>query len=349
MILLARTVTGGGTQGAGSAHSYGSTPTGAYTRRLASPLPSELSFLSPPGEIADWRLIVLCDVAGAAGVFDELPGTAPAVARRLGLEAHGVRVVLDGLAALGVVQRRDDDAYAPGPGTPDPDTLATIRHHARSLRRWAMTVDHRMRGELGGDPIGMADPESFHDSLAASARKSAPQVVDACLVRFPDATTVLDLGGLHGEYSLEFSRRGLKATMQDQPRMVEVARRRGRLEAAGVELFEGDFFETVPDGPFDLAFCTGITHTFGAEGNVALFGNVRKVLAPGGGVAVVTFVRNRNPIAALFAVQMLLNEHGGDTHAEAEYREWLAGAGFTVDDGVVDLAGVAGRSALFAT
>ncbi|MFP5318500.1 MAG: class I SAM-dependent DNA methyltransferase [Acidimicrobiia bacterium] len=288
-------------------------------------------------------------MAGAAGVFEELPGTAPAVARRLGLDANGVRVVLDGLAALGVVERRDDGAYAAGPGTPDTGALATIRHHARSLRRWAMTVDHRMRGELGGDPIGMADPESFHDSLAASARKSAPEVVDACLARFPEATTVLDLGGLHGEYSLEFTRRGLEATMQDRPRMVEVARKRGRLEGAGVELFEGDFFETVPDGPFDLAFCSGITHTFGAEGNLALFANVRKVLAPGGGVAVVTFVRNRNPVASLFAVQMLLNENGGDTHTEAEYREWLAAAGFTVDDGVVDLVDASGRSVLFAT
>lgn len=312
-------------------------------------LPSDLSFLSPPGEIADWRLVVLCDVAGAGGVFDELPGTAAAIARRLGLDPHGVRVVLDALAALDVVEHREDGAYGPGPGAPDDATLATIRHHARALRRWAMTVDHRMRGELGGDPIGMADPDTFHDSLAASASRAAPEVVDACLARFPDARSVLDLGGLHGEYSLEFARRGLRATMQDQPRMVEVARKRGRLEAAGVELFEGDFFESVPEGPFDLAFCSGITHTFGAEGNLALFGNVRKVVAPGGGVAVVTFLRERSPVAALFAVQMLLNENGGDTHAEAEYREWLQSAGFTVDAEVVDLATVAGRSALFGT
>ncbi|HEX6595834.1 MAG TPA: class I SAM-dependent methyltransferase [Acidimicrobiales bacterium] len=312
-------------------------------------LPSNLTFLSPPGEVADWRLVVLCDAAGSAGVFDELPGTAPAIARRLGLHPHGVRVVLDALVAFGVVERRDDDAYVATADTPDADTAATIRHHARALRRWAMTVDHRLRGEQGGDPIGMADPETFHDSLAATARKTAPEVVDVCLARFPDAKTVLDLGGLHGEYSLEFNRRGLKATMQDMPGMIEVARKKGRLEAAGVELYEGSFFDTVPDGPFDLAFCSGITHTFGADGNLALFGNLRKVVAPGGGVAVVTFLRRRNPVAALFAVQMMLNDNNGDTHTEAEYREWLGSVGFAVDEDVLDLADQGARSVLFAT
>ena len=312
-------------------------------------LPTNLTFLSPPSDIADWRLIVLCDAAGSAGVFGELPGTAPAIARRLGLDPHGVRVVADALVAVGVLERRDDDAYAAGPGTPDAVALSTIRHHARALRRWAMTADHRLRGEQGGDPIGMADPETFHDSLAATARATAPAVADACLARVPDARTVLDLGGLHGEYSLEFARRGLKATMQDMPRMIEVARTRGRLEAAGVELYEGSFFDTVPDGPFDLAFCSGITHTFGADGNLALFANLRKVVAPGGGVAVVTFLRRRNPIAALFAVQMLLNDNGGDTHSEAEYRAWLGSAGFTVDEGVLDLPDEGARAILFAT
>ncbi|HVL26698.1 MAG TPA: class I SAM-dependent methyltransferase [Acidimicrobiales bacterium] len=311
--------------------------------------PADLSFLTPPYEVADWRLVVLADAAAAAGVFAELPGTAPAVAHRLGLDPHGLRVVLDGLVALGALEVRDDGAYGPTDATPDGAAAATLRHHARALRRWAMTVEHRLRGELGGDPIGMADPETFHDSLAASARASAPAVVDACLARFPDAKTVLDLGGLHGEYSLEFARRGLRATMQDQPRMIQVARDRGRLEAAGVELYEGDFFETVPGGPFDLAFCSGITHTFGAEGNLALFANVRPVVAPGGGVAVVTFLRRQNPVAALFAVQMLINDNGGDTHTEAEYREWLTTAGFTVDEGALDLDERGGRSVLFAT
>ena len=321
-------------------------PRGTYTPRRVATL-SNLTFLAPPAEVADWRLVILCDVAGAAGVFDELPATGTAVARRLGLDPHGVRVVLDALVGLGVLER-DGDVYAPGPGTPGAEEVGTLRHHARSLRRWAMTVDHRLRGELGGDPVGMADPETFHDSLAAAARAAAPEIVDRCLARFPEARSVLDLGGLHGEYSLEFARRGVRATMQDKEAMVGVARRRGRLAEAGVELFEGDFFEAVPDGPFDLAFCCGITHTFDGTGNVALYRNVRRVVARDGGVAVVTFVRRRNPMAELFAVQMLLNDNGGDTHTEDEYREWLGSGGFTPDEQIIDLPELGGRSMFFA-
>ena len=161
---------------------------------------------------------------------------------------------------------------------------------------------------------------------------------------------MLDLGGLHGEYSLEFTRRGLKATMQDMPAMIDVARRRGRLEPAGVELYEGSFFETVPDGPVRPGVLLGDhPHLRWRAEPHAVPEPAPASWRPGGGVAVVTFLRGRDPMSALFAVQMLLNDNGGDTHTEEEYRAWLAEAGFTVDEGVLDLPGQGARSVLFAT
>ena len=226
--------------------------------------------------------------------------------------------------------------------------MPSVRHHARALRRWATTIEPVLRGEETPSS-SISDPEMFHDALARNAQKVAPAVIDVVIERFPGAGRVLDLGGLHGEYSLEFARRGLRATMQDQPAMVDVARRRGRLETTGVELFEGSFFDKVPDGPFDLAFCSGITHTFDGDRNRTLFRNLRPVITPGGGVAVVTFLRGRNPLTPLFAVQMLVNDNGGDTRTEEEYRAWLGEAGFAVDEAVLDLPGQGARSVLFAT
>jgi len=294
-------------------------------------------------------MILLCDVAASAGVFDRLPGSAGDVAAGTALEPHALRVILDALVTVGVVEREADGGYALGPGAPGPEATASIRHHARALRRWAAGLEARLSGEPADDPAGRADPELFHDALAANARRAAPEVANACLERFPGARSVFDLGGLHGEYSLEFTRRGLRVTMQDQPAMVEVARRRGGLEAAGVELFEGDFFETVPKGPFDLAFCSGITHTFDGDRNLGLYRNLRAVVSPDGGAAVVTFLRGRDPLTALFAVQMLLNANGGNTHTVAEYRAWLGEAGFTVDQSVLDLPDQGARTVLFAS
>jgi SAM-dependent methyltransferase len=310
-------------------------------------LPADLSFLAPPGEVADWRTVLLCEAAVAAGLFDNLPGTVDEVVGRAGLDPGATRVVLDALTTLGVVVADSDGRYALGPAAPEKAAMAGVRHHARAMRRWANALEPALRGKTPATDV--IDYDLFFDALARNARKAAPGVVDVCLERFPEARRVLDLGGLHGEYALEFTRRGLKATMQDKPEVIDVGRRRGHLEAAGVELFEGSFFDVVPDGPFDLAFCSGITHTFDGEHNLALYRNLRKVVAPGGGVAVVTFLRGRNPLIALFAVQMLLNDKNGDTHTESEYREWLGETGFTVDEGVVDLPEQGARSVLFAT
>jgi hypothetical protein len=310
--------------------------------------PTDLSFLTAPGEIADWRMILLVDAVASCGALAALPGTAADLAARLELDGHALRVALDALVAWGVVVRGPDKTYVPGPHAPSADEKLIVRHHARALRAWATSLPGRLTGEAVEGASKMTDPEVFLDALAVNARKAAPGVVDMCLARFPDARRVVDLGGAHGEYALEFARRGLDATLQDLPTMVDIVGRRGHVAAAGVELFAGSFFDVVPPGPFDLAFCCGINHTFDGEHNQALFGRLRPVVAPGGGVAVVTFLRGRYPAGDIFAAQMLAVGHGGDTHSEEDYRAWLAAAGFRADDRAVDVADRP-LSVLFAT
>ncbi len=309
--------------------------------------PVDRSFMGPPGQVLDWRMVLLVDAAAGSGALAALPGAVDELAGRLGLDPHALRVVLDALVTWGVVERQSGGRYSLGPDAPDADGMAGLRHHARAIRSWSASLDKRLRGEPVEVRPGMPDPELFIDALAVGGRAAAPAVVDACLARFPDAASVVDLGGGHGEYSLEFARRGLRVTLQDLPVMVDVVRSRGRLTEAGVELVAGSFFDRVPPGPFDLAFCAGITHTFDGAHNLTLFRNLRPVVAPGGGLAVVTFFRHRNPMADVFAVQMLANANGGDSHSEEEYRAWLGEAGFRVDDGPLDIAGRP-QSVLFA-
>ncbi|MDQ2826115.1 MAG: acetylserotonin O-methyltransferase [Actinomycetota bacterium] len=304
--------------------------------------------MAAPGAVVDWRMVVLVQAAAEAGVLDALPGTVDDLAARLALNPHGLQVVLDALGAWGVVDRDDVGGYATGAGAPDADAVAQLRHHGRAVKAWSSTIDKRLRGEPVENRLGMPDPEMFIDALGAGARSNAPGIVDLCLARFPDTRSVIDLGGGHGEYSLEFARRGLQVTLQDLPVMVDVLRRRGRLAEAGVELVAGSFFDGVPPGPFHLAFCAGITHTFDGRHNESLFRNLRPAVSSRGGVAVVTFLRHRDPMADVFAVQMLANGNGGDSHGEDQYRAWLGGAGFKVDDVVVDIPGRP-QSALFAT
>jgi len=303
------------------------------------PLPGDLSFLSPPGQVTDWRLTLLVDAAAGTGVLAALPGTAEDVARSRHLDSHAVRVLLDAMAAWGIVTRDPDGGYALGKDAPGPDAAVTMRHHARAIRAWSASLDGRLRGLPDEDRPGIGEPEVFLDALAVGARRAAPGIVDRCLARFPRARSVLDLGGCHGEYSLEFVRRGLRATMQDLPTMIDLVRRRGTLAEAEaeVDLVSGSIFDAVPEGPFDLAFCAGITHTFDGEHNRQLYCRLRPVVTAEGGIAVVTFFRNRQPLADVFAVQMLVNGSGGDSHGEEEYRRWLTEAAFRVDEAPVDV------------
>lgn len=287
----------------------------------------EQFFLVPPDEPTDWRMVLLYDAAVDTGLVDALPAHPAALAARLGLREHAVRVVLECLAVWGIVVLGPDEDWGLGPAAPDADARAMVRHHARAIRGWG-ALPERLRDEqpsqLGGD---IARVEIMLDALAVLGRESAPGAVDACLARMPDARRLLDLGGGHSMFGLEFARRGLAVTMQDRPEVVELVRRKGWLADSDVELFAGDFFQMLPDGPFDVIFCAGVVYTMGADRNLALFRRLRPLLAPGGILALHTFLRGTDELATLFSAQML-GAAGGASHGEDEIRDWLGQAGY---------------------
>jgi len=291
---------------------------------------AELSFLAGPGEVCDWRMVLAYDAAAEAGVLPALPAAPGELAARLDLDERTVRALLDGLAAWGIVDAVDDNRYATGAAAPGREAAAVLRHHARVIRRWS-------GGLAPGCPEGRpspggaqcpAQPEVSQEFLAANARRLSASVVEACLERFPHARRMLDLGGGHGEHALAFARRGLRATVQDRPPVMEAVQRGGRLASGGVDVFAGDFFEVLPPGAFDLVLCAGVTHTYDAERNLELYRRVEPILAAGGGLAILTFLRGRNAVASIFAMQMLAVTEGGDTHGEEDYRRWLAACGY---------------------
>lgn len=294
-----------------------------------------LSFLAPPDHVSDWRMVLLYEVAFEAGVLSGLPATAVHLADRLQLDPELVRVVLDALSWWGIVEAEGDGRYALATDLAGPQASAVLRHHARAIHHWSGKLAHHLlsgghnRGPtVSGRPVRPRGAEQWLDALAVNARASAPSAVALCRATLPAVQRVLDLGGGHGEYALEFARRGLHATMQDRPEVVELARSRGRLQAAGVGLFAGDFFETLPPGVFDIIFCAGVTYTYGGQRNRELFQRLRPAIAAGGALVILTFLRGADPVASIFAVQMAISGSGADTHSEADYRRWLEQAGF---------------------
>lgn len=292
------------------------------------------NFLARPGELLDWRRVVLTQLAVDAGLIDRLPGTPESLAGgRNGqpdLDPHSVRVLLEGLTVWEVVTVDGDGRFAAGPQLPGEADRHQLRQHAQFIGRWVNDLpdrlpDHRNRDRTPRSPEALA---GWLRSLGARARQQAPAIIDRCLEAFPDARRVLDLAGGHGEYGMEAARRGLEVTLFDLPAVIDVVGAWPELVESGVTLRPGDAFDDDVGGPYDLILCFGFSHTQPGERIAGLFGRLGQATAPDGGIAVNTFVRGESDVARLFAVQMLVAGNGGDTHRLEEYRRWLADAGY---------------------
>lgn len=290
-------------------------------------LSNDLTFLAEPGALADWRAVVLTDAAIDAGLLAALPGTTAHVAATAGTDPTATRVVLDALAIWDVVTRDADDTYRLGTAAPDQGESAVIHQHAGVITRWAEVLGDRLAG-VPPEPRGQRDPDEtarWLDSLGTRARRRAPAIVDACLAAVPEPDGVLDLGGGHGEYALEFARRGLDVTMQDRDVVIDLARARQVLPDAGVELFAGDFFEVLPDRTFDLVLLAGVAHAHPPDVLEKLYADIRRIT--GRALVVSASIRDGGLRSTLFAVQMLSGA-GGSTHTEQVHRDCLVAAGF---------------------
>ena len=290
------------------------------------------AFMAAPGQVADWRLVLVYDAARSTGLLEALPATPAAAAGRCGLAPVAARATLDALCAAGVLQADTDGVVAPGPHWPSAAADVQLHQHATTLRRWANSLEARLLGEELPDR-GVFQLKEWLQSMAVHAASESDAVAEAALgalqpTRRADAgLSALDLGGGHGRYAAALAARGVHVVMQDRPDVVAVVEQEGWLTGTGVELVAGDFHQQLPDGPFDVVLAVGIMHTMGPQSAAALLARVGTWLRPGGVLLIRTMLRQGSPTASLFAVQMTVAGLGGDTHRLAAYQAWLDAAG----------------------
>ncbi|WP_158573762.1 class I SAM-dependent methyltransferase [Micromonospora craniellae] len=111
--------------------------------------------------------------------------------------------------------------------------------------------------------------------------------------------------------------------------MIDIARADERITVAGIDLVAADAFTRIALGSFDLVLCGTLTNLFDLERVRDLLVRVRDSLAPGGQLAIATWMRDRGPVGAAFGVQMLVAGVTGDAHSECDYRDALGAAGYT--------------------
>jgi predicted O-methyltransferase YrrM len=276
--------------------------------------------------------------------LEEKPSSAKDLAGRLHADPRGMTILLDALAAMGLLVKeagtyRTAPDAAPFLSAKSPRSVLPMLLHAAHLWESWSNLTPIVKGAGSSDPPAWkardADElQAFIGAMHVVGTPLAKKIVTA--IQPGPARNLLDVGGASGTYTIAFLKAApeLKATLFDRLAVIPMARE--RLAEAGVldrvRLVAGDFYRSeLPEG-HDLALLSAIIHQNSPEENVDLIRKVFRALVSGGRIVIRDHVmepdRTEPKDGAIFAVNMLVNTEGGSTYTYEEIRSWLEEAGF---------------------
>lgn len=284
--------------------------------------------------------------AAELALFDRLPATAEAIAGDSDWDVEALRVLLDALAAIGVVEK-DGKAgpYRVAPPLeralsrdPEVSILPMIEHLDHLWGLWSDLGEIARSGrKKETDPPVLADPDRRRSFIGAmhAAGQSKAEALAGELMNEP-VRKLLDVGGASGTYTAAFLARRpeMTATLFDLPEVIPMAEE--RLQRRGlrdrVTLVSGNYNRDPLPGGHDRVWLSAIAHQNSREENRALYGKCFQALEPGGKLWIRDHVmddaRVNPPAGAVFAVNMLVATSGGGTFTLAEFQEDLESGGF---------------------
>lgn len=277
---------------------------------------------------------LLGDGSKSSGEIAETLETAPRATDRL----------MNALCGIGLLEKRDG-LFRNTPATARflvkgrPGYLANLMHTNHLWETWGTLTEAVRRGTtvVGGHVEKHTDErrEAFIAAMHHFAGQRAPRVVSQ--IDLTGVTSVLDVGGGSGAYSMAFVRAGerIRATVFDLPSVARLTRR--YVEAEGladrIDITTGDFnLDALPAG-FDLVFMSMILHSNSPEQCRALVAKGAAALNPGGQLVIAEFLVDEDragpPLGTLFALNMLVGTEAGDTYTESEITGWMKAAGLS--------------------
>ena len=270
-------------------------------------------------------------------VFEHLrtPATANDVAKVAGLDLRATEIMLDALAALGLLKKtgnkyRNTEIARHFLLKDGPWYQGDMLRHADSLWKSWSGLDEVVRSGLP-NRSGSRDHESFIKAMHNNAVFLAPDVINAIDLR--GVKKALDLGGGPGTYSAELARRGIAVTLFDLPNTVDIAEKFITESGSGhIDFIRGDFHSDDFGSGYDLVFISQIFHSLSADDNLLLLQKAWNAMVPKGTIAVHEFFLEKNRAApvtgALFSVNMLVNTTSGRSYTAQEVKAWLLQIGF---------------------
>jgi len=333
---------------------------------------------SPILDMAGLFAFQVVSVAVRQGVFTALaagPQTPAQLAEQLRCQERGMQMLLEALAAIGYVaevnghfdgaQRR---RYQNTPLT-EKWVLPNDAFNLEALVTfWNAAAQELMPSadavlQTGKRPYDFYEwaasrPElyrAFQQQMMMSAHNAGSDVVRK--VNLPEqASSLLDVGGAHGLYSLLFCQAHphLHATILDSHAGAQMAQENiAHYQMQDrVQTVVGDLWETNWGEGHDIILLFNLIHHFDAEGNLDLLQKAAAALKPGGRVVILDQIvgnvmgKASNALIRLIAWQYYLLADGR-VHESDAIKAWLRQTGFG-DIHVVNLARLPGNSLVIA-
>jgi len=289
-------------------------------------------------------------VAVSLGIFDALKDDgcdAPSVARAIHADLRGTELLLNALAALGLLKKESGlFSLTPVSSTylvrSSPDYYGEMVLFDSSLWDFWGRLETAVRS---GKPVRspdmyQGDPEDTRRFIYAmhslvAARGDARVVVET--LDLSEVRDFLDVGSGPGTYPIHFCQKhpALRATIFDLPGTLRFTEE--FVVAAGlsnhIKLIPGDYRTDPIPGRYQMIFLSNIIHAESGEENQRLMAKLHRSLDPGGKIVIKDHILGESfaqPAAgALFSLLMLLTTEKGRCYSFHEVKEWLEKAGFT--------------------
>jgi len=268
------------------------------------------------------------------------------LASELGLNPRGLRLLLDGSVAVGLLEK-DGGQYRNTveanvfltPGKPG-DLTAALRYNRDVYPAWGRLTELVKTGapveppslHLGADPARTRTfVMSMHGRASAIGRSVVP------LLKLEGKKHLLDIGGGPGTYAVLIAKGfpGLRCTVMDLPAVVAIAAELIEQQgmSASVGTVPGDYRTTPFPQGVDAVNFFGMLHQESPNTIRDLMRRAFEALDPGGVVHVMDMMTDAShtkpAFSALFGINMALTKEDGWVFSDAELKGWMEEAGFT--------------------